>query len=99
MFRPIHDHPQGVLFKALSKVKVICWPSFVYRVVCCVWLRWWCATILIQCNLRILKTLCAFVGDNKTHISTKCTVKKSKTFRQLSHEQYELLRCADLNGR
>jgi hypothetical protein len=23
---------------------------------------------LIQCNFRILKTLCAFVGDNKTHI-------------------------------
>jgi hypothetical protein len=24
--------------------------------------------ILIQCNFRILKTLCAFVGDNKTNI-------------------------------
>jgi hypothetical protein len=40
MFRSIHEHHQGVLFKALLKVKVICLPSLVYLVVCCVWLRW-----------------------------------------------------------
>jgi hypothetical protein len=69
MFRSIHNHHQGVLFKALIKVKVICWPSLVYLGVGCVGLRWWGATdagrettetgrsecILIQCNFRILK--------------------------------------------
>jgi hypothetical protein len=33
MFWLIHDHHQGVLFKAFLKVKVICGPSLVYIVV------------------------------------------------------------------